>query len=88
MTKKTTDTIPAAPDRAGRARERVEDLRKAVANAINLVENPLEMMKFECDENKWNDEVCAQIEEAVAKLGFALATLTTWYDGDGVEDGE
>lgn len=65
-----------------RARERVEELSHALAVAINGISSHLELFKFECSENGWNDEVAFDIEEGITKLGCGLATLYTWYDDE------
>lgn len=75
-----SDKLDTDEFREKRARERVEDLKMAIARGIGRIENPLDMFKYECSENKWNDEVAFQIEEGITKLGMALATLCTWYD--------
>jgi len=65
-----------------RARERVDDMRNALADALNGIEGRLELFQFECEFNHWNDEVCMQIQDGCAKLGFALATICNWWKGD------
>jgi len=62
-----------------RAKNRVEDLRNALANSLNSIEGSLELFKFECQFNKWNDDIVMQIEDGCLQLGFALATLTNWW---------
>ena len=45
-----------------------------------MLEVAVDDIKGACQMNDWNDSVAYQIEEAATKLGFALATLTRWYD--------
>ena len=69
-----------------RAEERVEELKNAIADALNGIEGRLELFQFECQFNHWNDEVSMQIEDGCCKLGFALATLCNWYKIDKCEE--
>ena len=69
-----------------RARERVEDLKIALADSLNMIEGALEMFKFECEFNRWNDDVCMQIDDGCRQLGFALATICNWYKDDKKEE--
>lgn len=64
-------------------REQIDCSRKRLANCLNLLEaihNELEYV-FE-QRPDWNSEIQWQMDEATVKLGFALATLTNWYDDD------
>ena len=60
--------------------KRVENARKTLAKVINLLEGTTDELKWACDDANWNDAVVLQIEEAVTKLGYSLATLTNWND--------
>ena len=63
--------------------EKIERSRKRLAKCLNLLEAVTEELDFTFEQNpEWNSEVKYQIEESVAKLGFSLATLTTWYDDE------
>ena len=63
--------------------EQIERSRKRLAKCLNLLEAVTNDLDYVFEQNpEWNSEVKYQIEEAVAKLGFSLATLTTWYDDD------
>lgn len=62
------------------ANKRVEDTRKRLAQVLGILEVTTQEMKWACDDMEWNDEVVYQIEKAATHLGYALATLTTWYD--------
>ena len=62
-----------------RAKKRVEDLKQAIADALNGLEWKVDRFNYECENMGWNAEVVIQIEDACKKLGFALATLTNWY---------
>ena len=63
--------------------EQIERSRKRLAKCLNLLEAVTGELEFVFEQNPdWNSEIKWQIEEAAGKLGFSLATLTTWYDDD------
>lgn len=64
------------------ARERVEDLRSALADSLNSLELKVDLFKYSCGVMKWNDDVAFQVEDAMLKMGLALATLSNWYKDD------
>ena len=69
--------------------EQIERSRKRLAKCLNLLEAVTNDLEFVFEQNRdWNSEIKYQIEEAAVKLGFSLATLTTWYDDDETEDEE
>ena len=61
-------------------REQIDRSVKRLAKALNLIEALRDELQFVFEQTDWNDEVKWQIDEAAAKLGFSLATLSTWYD--------
>lgn len=61
-------------------RERIERARKTLAEILNMLEGTIDEIKCACDLEKWDDSVALQMEDASTKLGFALATLTRWFD--------
>ena len=61
-------------------RENIDRSVKRLAKALNLIEAMRDELQFVFEQTEWNDEVKYQIDEAAAKLGFSLATLSTWYD--------
>ena len=67
-------------DKEKLAAERVENSKKRVAHALNLLEGASQEMKWACESMGWNDEVAYQIEDGMFKLGIALATLVRWND--------
>lgn len=73
-------------DKEKRANERVENTKKRVAHALNLLEAANREMKWACQDMGWNDEVIFQIEEGMLKLGMALATLERWHDDNDVSE--
>lgn len=73
-------------DKEKLANERVENSKKRIAHALNLLEVVAQEMKWACESMKWNDEVAYQIEDAVLKLGPALATLVRWNDDNDVNE--
>ena len=63
--------------------EQIERSRKRLAKCLNLLEAVTGELEFVFEQNPdWNSEIKYQIEEAAVKLGFSLATLSTWYDDD------
>ena len=68
------------------AAERVENSKKRVAHALNLLETASQEMKWACESMSWNDEVIFQIEDGMLKLGMALATLERWHDDNDVSE--
>ena len=69
--------------------EQIERSRKRLAKCLNLLEAVTNDLEFVFEQNRdWNSEIKYQIEEAAVKLGFSLATLTTWYDDDETEEEE
>ena len=68
--------------------EQIERSRERLAKCLNLLEAVTGELEFVFEQNRdWNSEIKYQIEEAACKLGFSLATLTTWYD-DEPENGQ
>ena len=66
--------------------EQIERSRKRLARCLNLLEAVTDELEYVFEQNSdWNSDVKWQIEEAVTKLGFSLATLTNWFDDE--EDG-
>ncbi len=61
-------------------REQIDRSVKRLAKALNLIEAMRDELQCVFEQTEWNDEVKYQIDEAAAKLGFSLATLSTWYD--------
>ena len=67
--------------------EQIERSGKRLAKCLNLLEAVTNDLEFVFEQNRdWNSEIKYQIEEAVVKLGFSLATLTTWYDDETEEE--
>ena len=63
--------------------EQIERSRKRLAKCLNLLEAVTDELEYVFEVNRdWNSDVKYQIEEAAGKLGFALATLTNWYDDE------
>ena len=62
-------------------RENIDRSVKRLAKALNIIEALHQDLEFVFDRRTdWNSEVNWQIEEAASKLGFALATLATWFE--------
>ena len=68
-------------------REQIDRSKQRLAKALNIIEALHDELEFVFEQNRdWNSEVKWQIEEGATKLGFALATLTNWYDEDETEN--
>ena len=67
-------------ERAKTILERLNHLSAVVSISIIEDISIAKDIKFACELAKWNDDVYFQIEDAAIKLGYALATLTTWND--------
>ena len=64
-------------------REQIGRCRKRLADCLNRLEAVYNDLEFVFEQNPdWNSEIQWQINEAAQKLGFSLATLTNWYDGE------
>ena len=62
-------------------RENIDRSVKHLAKALNIIEALHQDLEFVFERRTdWNSEVNWQIEEAASKLGFALATLSTWFE--------
>ena len=61
-------------------RENIDRSVKRLAKALNIIEALHGELEFVFEHTDWNSEVNWQIEEAASKLGFALATLSTWFE--------
>lgn len=66
----------------GLTNERIERSKKAIAKILNQLETVEQELKWACELADWNPDVAYQVEEAATKLGFALATLTNWFDDE------
>ena len=73
-------------DKQKLANERVENSKKRVAHALNLLQAASRETQSTCGDMAWNDEVVFQIQEGTLKLGMALATLERWHDDNDVSE--
>ena len=64
------------------SRERIERARITLAKVLNMLESTDMELGWVFETNDWNSGVQYQIQEACTKLGFALATLTRWWEDD------
>lgn len=55
-----------------------ETLRTCIARALPLISEEAGWLRDQCIREGWDDGVVYLVEEAVMKLGVALATLDTW----------
>ena len=63
-------------------RERIERARITLAKVLNMLESTDMELGWVFEKTDWNPDVQYQIQEACTKLGFALATLTRWWEED------
>lgn len=62
----------------GLLHESIQDIEKTkldIAHAGNLLEAAVEEMEWACEWFQWNDDVCTQIDDAIAKIGHSLTQL-------------
>ena len=64
------------------SRERVEEFKQTIADCLNRLEGIVEPFKYVCQRKGWNDEVAFEVEDAMMKMGLALATLVNWWKDD------
>lgn len=64
------------------SRERIERARITLAKVLNMLEGTDMELGWVFEKTDWNSDVRYQIQEACTKLGFALATLTRWWEKD------
>lgn len=64
------------------SRERVEEFKQTIADCLNRLEGIVDPFKYVCQQNGWNDEVAFEVEDAMMKMGLALATLVNWWKDD------
>jgi hypothetical protein len=65
-----------------RNRERIERARITLAKVLSMLESTDMELGWVFEKTDWNPDVRFQIQEACIKLGFALATLTRWWEDD------
>ena len=61
-----------------RAKQRVEELKQALADVLNNIEWKVDAFEFECEQMGLDSVISVQIQDACMELGFALATLVNW----------
>lgn len=67
--------------------EQMDFVQEQLSKGLNHIESASEYLSFVLSRHTdWNDEIKYQIEEAVAKLGFALATVCRWWDDPDPEE--
>lgn len=64
------------------SRERIERARITLAKVLNMLEGTDMELGWVFEQTDWNPDLRYQIQEACTKLGFALATLTRWWEED------
>lgn len=67
----------------------IDFVEKQIAKSLNSIEGAYERLLFLFENHpKWHNGIQYQIEEAVTKLGFALATLHNWFDDEEEDDNQ
>ena len=61
---------------------RIAKARKRVAKCIGMLQVSIDEIKWACEAEGWDNGVAYELEEAVLKLGYSLATLYRWDDPD------
>ena len=62
-------------------REQIDRSKKRLSKCLNLLEAVHDELEFVFEQRPdWNSAIQWQLDEAAVKLGFALATLSNWYD--------
>lgn len=80
----------------GLLRESVKDIEKVkldIAHAGNLLEAAEEEMRWACEWFEWNDDICRQIDNSIAKIGRSLSQLVgkdidMMFAGSDLEDAQ
>ena len=73
-------------DKKELSNKRIEKATKTVAEILNRLEGTIDEVRWACEDMKWDDGVALQMEDAAKSLGFALATLTNWFDADDADE--
>lgn len=69
--------------------EHIDFVEKQIAKSLNSIEGAYEKLLFLFEKHpEWYNGVQYQIEGAVTKLGFALATLHNWFDDEEEDDNQ
>jgi hypothetical protein len=71
-----------------RAKERIEELKKSLAKIITDIGHQTELLEYECQQNRWDDDVIDHIHNGLLQLSFAMATLAQWWDEDESKEGK
>lgn len=67
----------------------IDFVEKQIAKSLNSIEDAYERLMFLFENHpEWENGIQYQIEEAVTKLGFALATLHNWFDDEEEDDNQ
>ena len=68
------------PDHEKLSKERIENAVHRIAKSLNMLETTKQELEWACQSEDWDSDVVFLVDEAAMKLGFALATLTRWFD--------
>ena len=55
----------------------IEKVKLDIAHAGNILESASEEMQWACDWFEWNDDICRQIDNSIAKIGHSLSQLVS-----------
>lgn len=62
-----------------RAKERVENLRRLLAQSITRLDEANDLFRYECKEFEWDEDLAFCISETIGRLGVHLASISQWF---------
>ena len=65
-----------------RAKERVENLRRLLAQSITRLDGANDLFRYECKEFGWDEDLAYCISKTIGRLGVHLASISQWFDED------
>lgn len=65
-----------------RSKEHIENFENHISDFLCKMSTDLDLIKYECRVNNWDDEIISFTEDACLNLGFTLAILKNWYKKD------
>ena len=65
-----------------RAKERVENLRRLLAQSITRLNEANDLFRYECKVFEWDEDLAFCISETIGRLGVHLASISQWFDDE------
>lgn len=65
-----------------RAKERVENLRRLLAQSITRLDDANDLFRYECKVFEWDEDLAFCISETIGRLGVHLASINQWFDDE------